>query len=121
MHPHRTPPTPSHPLPARGRAIRPNPRGCRAGAQAFAPMNPARAACAEHLSPREEPAVPTDPNAETVRRITRARLAAALARLQAVAASPDWDRVPRFDRRAILAEIRATVAALDRLREEPHQ
>ena len=118
MHPHRTPPTPSHPLPGRSLAIRPNPRGCRAGAQAFAPMNRTRAPCALDLSPREEPPVPTDPNAEIVRRITRARLAAALSRLQAVAAAPDWDRVPRCDRLAILSEIRATVAALDRLREE---
>jgi hypothetical protein len=67
---------------------------------------------------REDPAMPTDPHAETVRRITRARLAAALARLQAVAAASDFDRLARFDRLAILREIRATRAALDNLREE---
>lgn len=71
--------------------------------------------------PSEDPPVQNDPHAETVRRITRARLAAALARLQAVAASQDWHRVPQCDRLAILAEIRATVAALDRLREEARQ
>lgn len=62
--------------------------------------------------------MPTDPHAETVRRITRARLEAALARLQAVAAANDWNRIPRMDRLAILREIRATRAALDNLREE---
>lgn len=69
---------------------------------------------------------PTDPRTsenraaadrEIVRRITRARLAAALARLQAVAASSDFDRLARFDRLAILREIRATITALDSLRE----
>ena len=59
----------------------------------------------------------TNAEREIVRRITRARLAAALARLQSVAASPDFDTLPRFDRLAILREIRATIAALDTMRE----
>lgn len=46
------------------------------------------------------------------RRVRRARLAAALARLESVSASPDWKRIPAFDRLAILREIRATRAAL---------
>lgn len=58
----------------------------------------------------------TNPHAMTpsdvARRIRRARLAAALARLESVRDSADWNRVPAFDRLAILREIRATRSAL---------
>ena len=64
---------------------------------------------------------PHDPRAaaDLARRISRARLAAALARLSAMPTMQDWDRLSRADRLAILREIRATRAALDSIDGEP--